>query len=335
MIDLSKIQELHNVIEKQQPNICQIVVIRNNEIVYSDCWNDYKKDDCTHIMSATKSVISLLIGIAIDKGQIKSVDDKVLDYFPDYKVKRGEKTIYDVAIKHLLTMRTPYKCKGDPWSKVCSSENWTYTSLDYLGGRKGLTDEFNYQTVCLHILSGILYQATNMKTVDYANTYLFEPLGIQIHKNYYAKTAAEHKQFTIEKLPKDNIWFSDPDGLGTPGYGLCMSAEDMAKIGLLCLNNGVYDNKKIVSSAWIEEMTRPRIVESKYFRGMEYGYLWWIIDRQKNIYAAIGNSGNVIYINPEKNIVISVSSYFKPTVFDRVDFIREHIEPLFEVDIND
>ena len=335
MIDLSKIQELHNVIEKQQPNICQIVVIRNNEIVYSDCWNDYKKDDCTHIMSATKSVISLLIGIAIDKGQIKSVDDKVLDYFPDYKVKRGEKTIYDVTIKHLLTMRTPYKCKGDPWSKVCSSENWTYTSLDYLGGRKGLTDEFNYQTVCLHILSGILYQATNMKTVDYANTYLFEPLGIQIHKNYYAKTAAEHKQFTIEKLPKDNIWFSDPDGLGTPGYGLCMSAEDMAKIGLLCLNNGVYDNKKIVSSAGIEEMTRPRIVESKYFRGMEYGYLWWIIDRQKNIYAAIGNSGNVIYINPEKNIVISVSSYFKPTVFDRVDFIREHIEPLFEVDIND
>ena len=335
MIDLSKIQELHNVIEKQQPNICQIVVIRNNEIVYSDCWNDYKKDDCTHIMSATKSVISLLIGIAIDKGQIKSVDDKVLDYFPDYKVKRGEKTIYDVTIKHLLTMRTPYKCKGDPWSKVCSSENWTYTSLDYLGGRKGLTDEFNYQTVCLHILSGILYQATNMKTVDYANTYLFEPLGIQIHKNYYAKTAAEHKQFTIEKLPKDNIWFSDPDGLGTPGYGLCMSAEDMAKIGLLCLTNGVYDNKKIVSSAWIEEMTRPRIVESKYFRGMEYGYLWWIIDRQKNIYAAIGNSGNVIYINPEKNTVISVSSYFKPTVFDRVDFIREHIEPLFEVDIND
>lgn len=335
MIDLSKVQELHNVIEKQQPNICQIVVIRNNEIVYSDCWNDYKKDDCTHIMSATKSVLSLLIGIAIDKGQIKSVDDKVLDYFPEYKVKRGEKTIYDVTIKHLLTMRTPYKCKGDPWTKVCSSENWTYTSLDYLGGRKGLTDEFNYQTVCLHVLSGILYQATNIKTVDYANTYLFEPLGIQIHKNYYAKTAAEHKQFTIGKLPKDNIWFSDPDGLGTPGYGLCMSAEDMAKIGLLCLNNGVYDNKKIVSSAWIEEMTRPRIVESKYFRGMEYGYLWWIIDRQKNIYAAIGNSGNVIYINPEKNIVISVASYFKPTVIDRVDFIREHIEPLFEVNIND
>ena len=320
-------EELHVLVEKQQPNICQIVAIRDAKVVYSDSWNDYKKDDCTHIMSATKSIMSLLIGIAIDKGQIGSVDDKVLDYFPDYKVKRGEKTIYEVTIKHLLTMRAPYKCKGDPWSKVCSSDNWTYTSLDFLGGRKGLTDEFKYQTVCLHILSGILYKATGMKIVDYANAYLFEPLGIKLHKNYYVETAEEHKQFTISKLPKENIWFCDTEGLGTPGYGLCMSAEDMAKIGLLCLNKGSYDNKQIISSRWIGEMTRPRVVESSNFRGMEYGYLWWIIDREKNIYAAIGNSGNVIYINPEKNIVIAVSSYFKPTVFDRVDFIREYIEP--------
>ena len=184
--------------------------------------------------------MALLVGIAIDKGQIGSVDDKVLDYFPDYNVKRGEKTIYDVTIRHLLTMRAPYKGKGDPWSKVCSSDNWTSSSLDFLGGRKGLTDEFDYRTVCLHVLSGILYNATNMKTVEYAN----------------------------------------------------------------------------------------ETVESDYFRGMDYGYLWWIIDRKKNIYAAIGNSGNVIYVNPEKNIVIAVSSYFKPTIFDRVDFIQEYIEPL-------
>ena len=320
-------EELHYFVEKQQPNICQIVAIKDNDVVYSDTWNDYKKDDCTHIMSATKSIMSLLIGIAIDKGQIGSVDDKILDYFPDYKIKRGEKTIYEITIKHLLTMRAPYKCKSDPWTKVCSSNNWTYASLDFLGGRKGLTDAFNYQTVSLHILSGILYKATNMKTVDFANAYLFEPLGIKKHENYLAETVKEHKQFTIGKLPKENIWFCDTDGLGTPGYGLCMSAEDMAKIGLLCLNKGIYDNKQIISSSWIEEMTRPRIVESNYFGGMEYGYLWWIIDSKKNIYAAIGNSGNVIYINPEKNIVIAVSSYFKPTVFDRVDFIQEYMEP--------
>ncbi len=320
-------EELHGLIQKQQPNICQITAYKNGEKVYSDCWNDYKPEDCTHIMSATKSIISLLVGIAVDQRLIKSIDDKVLDYFPDYKIKRGEKTIQQVTIRHLLTMRAPYKCKGDPWTKVCISENWTYASLDFLGGRKGLTDEFNYQTVCLHILSGILYAVTGMKTVDFANEYLFAPLGIALHENYYAETAEEHKQFTIGKLPKENIWFCDTDGLGTPGYGLCMSADDMAKIGLLCLNNGVFDGKQIVPSRWIEEMTTPRVVESKNFRGMEYGYLWWIIEREKKIYAAIGNSGNVIYINPQKNLVVAVASYFKPTVFDRVDFIQQYIEP--------
>ena len=101
----------------------------------------------------------------------------------------------------------------------------------------------------------------------------------------------------------------------------------MAKIGLLCLNKGRYNDKRVVSQQWIEEMTQPRTVESDNFRGMDYGYLWWIIDRNTNIYAAIGNSGNVIYINPKKNIVVSVASYFKPTVFDRVDFIQQYIEP--------
>lgn len=320
-------QEMHDLIERQQPNICQIVAVRGNQTVYSDTWNNYKSDDCVHVMSVTKSVMALLIGIAIDKGQINSVNEKVLDYFPDYKIKRGEKTIYEVTIKHLLTMRAPYKGKGDPWSKVCSSENWTYASLDFLGGRKGLTDEFNYSSVCLHVLSGILYKATNMKTVDYANENLFEPLGIKKHETYYAKTAEEHKEFTISKQPKENVWFSDPQGLGTPGYGLCFSAEDMAKLGLLCLNKGRHNGKQIISEAWIDEMTRARTVESRHFRGMDYGYLWWIVDRKKGIYAAIGNSGNVIYVNPEKQLVVAVASYFKPTIFDRIDFIQQHIEP--------
>ena len=156
MVNKKGRQELHEYIAKQQPNICQIAAYRDNAFVYSDTWNSFRETDCVHIASVTKSIMALLVGIAIDKGQIRSVDDKVLDFFPDYKVKRGERTIYDVTIRHLLTMRAPYKCKGDPWSKVCASENWTISSLDFLGGRKGLIDEFNYQTVCLHILSGIL-----------------------------------------------------------------------------------------------------------------------------------------------------------------------------------
>jgi CubicO group peptidase (beta-lactamase class C family) len=169
-----------------------------------------------------------------------------------------------------------------------------------------------------------------MLTVDYANKYLFEPLGIPAHKNFYAESAEEHKAFTLDKKPKQPVWFADPQDLGTPGYGLCMTASDMAKIGLMCLNKGEFAGKQIVSSKWIREMTRPRHVEGNNFRGMEYGYLWWIISRKKNIYAAIGNSGNVIYINPQKHLVVAVASYFKPTIFDRVDFIQKYIEPFAE-----
>lgn len=321
--------DIEKYVREKEPNICQICVWQNGKEIYSEEWNGYRKTDCTHIMSATKSIAGLLTGIAVDKGMIRSTEEKVLSYFPDYVVKRGEKTIYDVTIRHLLTMRAPYKGKGDPWTKVCSSDNWTAASLDFLGGKKGITGEFDYRTVCLHILSGILYRATGMKTVDFANQYLFSPLGIAEHQNYYAKNAEEHKQFTISRSPKGNIWFADPEGLGTPGYGLCMSAADMAKIGQLCLNNGMWDGNRIISEKWISDMTSPREVESSLFRGMQYGFLWWIIHPDKNIYAAIGNSGNVIYVNPVENFVVAVSSYFKPTVFDRVDFIEDVILPCF------
>ncbi len=326
-------EELHRFIAESkgnENNICQIHVRREGETIYENCWHGYRPGDAVHVASVTKSIIALLTGIAVDQGIIESIDQKVLDFFPDYQVKRGEKTIYDVTIRHLLTMRAPYKGKGDPWSKVCSSENWTTTSLDFLGGRKGITDEFDYRTVCLHVLSGILYRALGKKTVDFANQYLFTPLGIAEHQNYTAKSAEEHRQFTIEKTPKEHIWFADPEGLGTPGYGLCMSAADMARIGQLCLNRGMWKGQRILSEEWITAMTQPRAVESKYFRGMQYGYLWWIIHPEKQIYAAIGNSGNVIYIDPGKQLTAAVTAYFKPTVLDRVDFIEDTLLPCIE-----
>ena len=82
-------------------------------------------------------------------------------------------------------------------------------------------------------------------SVDFANRYLFEPLGIAKHRNFYAKTAEEPKRFILGKEPKGNVWFSDPDGLGTPGYGLCMNARDMAKLGQLCLQNGLWNGRPI------------------------------------------------------------------------------------------
>lgn len=305
-------------------------IVKDGKQIYSDQWNHYKESDCTHVMSATKSIVALLIGIAIDQGLIHSVDDKVLDYFPNYRVKRGEKTIFEVTIKHLLTMKAPYKCKGDPWSKVCSSDDWTLTSLDILGGRKGLTGEFNYQTVCLHILTGILGQVTHMTTVEYANQYLFAPLGIPKHMNFLAANAEEHKHFTIDKEPKDNVWFCDSTGIGAAGYGVCLSAVDMAKIGQLCLNMGMYDGKQVVSAEWIQTISTPTYHSGEEFRDMMYGYLWWIMNDKDKVYAAIGNSGNVIYIDEKNRLVVGITSYFKPTIFDRIDFIEDKVKPLLE-----
>lgn len=113
---------------------------------------------------------------------------------------------------------------------------------------------FNYQTVCLHILTGLLYQVSKISTVEFANKYLFNPIGITSHNNYYVKTAADHKEFIMGKAPKQNIWLCDPINVATAGYGLCLSAKDMVKIGNLCLDKGIYQEKQIISTKWIEEI---------------------------------------------------------------------------------
>lgn len=320
-------EELHSIIADGQPNICQIVAVKDNEVIYSDTWNNYKAKNNVHIASVTKSIISILIGIAIDKGMIKSVNQRVLEFFPDYVVKRGEKTIQDVTLYHLLTMTAPYKYKSEPWTKVCTSEDWTKSVLDLLGGRNGITGEFKYSTLGIHILSAIITKVSNMTTLEFANEYLFKPLGIEERKLYIVKNKEEHIGFVTSKSPKEHGWFCDNKGIVTSGFGLCLSAEDLAKIGQLCLNKGLFDNKKIVSAKWISQMTTPYIKCDEKFAFMQYGFLWWIIDKEKNIYSAIGDSGNVIYVNADKNIVISVTSTFKPLVFDRVQFIQKYIEP--------
>lgn len=227
-------------------------------------------------------------------------------------------------------MRAPYKGHGDPWTKVCSSEDWTKASLGFLGGKSGITDEFDYRTVCLHILSGILFRATGMKTVDFANEYLFRPLGIAEHDNFYAGTVKEHKLFITDKTPRNNVWLADPQGLAAPGYGLCLSAADMAKLGQLCLQNGTWNGRQIVSPDWLKEMLSPRRIESGAFVGMSYSYLWWIVHPERNVYAAIGDSGNVIYVDQNEKIIVAVSSYFRPAVHDRIDFIENILLPVIQ-----
>ncbi|MBR3040435.1 MAG: serine hydrolase [Lachnospiraceae bacterium] len=310
-----------------ESNIAQIYVIKDGGTAYEDCFRGFKTEDAINVNSVTKGVMALLAGIAVDQGKIKSLDEKVMDYFPDYQVKRGEKTIYDVTIKHLLTMTAPYKGKSEPWKKVCTSEDWTKAALDFLGGRAGITGEFKYSTLGIQILAGIIERATEEKCIDFANQYLFLPLGIPEHFIHGTCSKEDQFDFFMNKGPRKNEWYSDPQDTVTAGWGLCASGRDLARIGEMVLNDGKYDGKQILSSEWIKEMTTPYIKLGKMFGNMEYGYLWYKPFPDREVYAAIGDSGNIIYANKEINVAVGITGTFKPRIFDRVEFIEKTVLP--------
>ena len=323
-------EQLHKFIEQStgnESNICQIFAVRSGSTVYDDCWRGYKTDDSVNVNSVTKGVMSLLAGIAIDKGYIRSTDQKVMDFFPDYEVRRGEKTIFEVTVKHLLTMTAPYKYRSEPWKKVCTSSNWTLTVLDFLGGRKGITGEFKYATLGIQILAGIIERATGVKCIDFANKHLFLPLGIPEHFIHGDSSKEDQFDFFMNKSPRKNEWYSDPQGTVTAGWGLCSSARDLAKIGELVVNDGVYGGKRIISESYLADMTTPHLKLGERFGFMNYGYLWYKPFDDRHVYCAIGDSGNIIYTDKDLGISVGMTGTFKPRIFDRVEFIEKKILP--------
>lgn len=104
-------------------------------------------------------------------------------------------------------MTAPYKYKSEPWTKVCTSEDWTKSVLDLLGGRNGITGEFKYSTLGIHILSTIITKVSNMTTLEFSNKYLFKPLGIKERNNYIVINKEEHISFVTSKLPKKMVGF--------------------------------------------------------------------------------------------------------------------------------
>ncbi len=313
--------ELIELIQNEYDNIAGIVIYENNEITFENYFHGYNKNDTIHIASVTKSIFSALIGIAIDKGLIQNLDQKVLDFFPEYAIKKREHTIQKVTLRHLLTMTAPYKFKYEPYTKVYSSEDWTKSVLDLLGG-KTLSGDFKYTTIGIQVLSGILINATGTSVLDFATDNLFSPLGIKPPKNYRIHNKDEHFAFIKDKYV--NGWVIDPKGTHTSGWGLTLTTGDIAKIGLLYLNKGVWNNRQILSSKWIEESTKTHSQRND----LAYGYLWWILNGEvSNCYAAIGDGGNIIYVDNSAEIVIAITSRFKPHAKDRIELIRKYILP--------
>lgn len=318
------IKELEKTINTDYRNIAGITVQKNNKKLYENYFNGYNADSAFHLFSVTKSIISVLIGIAIDKGNIKSVDEKVLDFFPDYMPKRGEKTAQRVTIRNLLTMTAPFKYKSAPYTKYFTSESWVKSALDLLGG-KGEIGQFRYTPLIgPDILSGILANATGHSVLGFACENLFSPLGIDVTQNIVFHSKEE--QLSIVKNYHKTGWVVDPQGINTAGWGLFMTPADMAKIGQLYLNRGTWKGRQLIPVTWVNEST----TEHSRWDELRYGYLWWIVDQNEHSFAAIGDGGNIIYVNPAKNLVVAIASLFTSTARDRIELIKNQIEPIFE-----
>lgn len=315
-----------NYSSKNDVNITQIIAYKNANLKVEEYYYGFKKEDTMNVMSVTKSITSLLVGIAIDKGYIKSIDDKIMDYFKDsYIPKKGERTIYDVTIRDILTMTAPYKGKSEPWTKVCTSNDWTFAALDILGGKNGITHEFRYHTLGVQILLGIIKESSNMNVLDFANEFLFIPLGIDARTSANCFSKEEHFNYLMNRKDHGKVWYLDPQNTPTAGWGLSLSAYEMAQIGLMVLDEGVYNNKRVISKEWIRLMSKSYVSLGERFGNQDYGFLWWLPHRNDECIAAIGDGGNVIYINKKKKIVVAVTGYFKPLVFDRIEYIERNI----------
>jgi hypothetical protein len=186
-----------------------------------------------------------------------------------------------MTLKHLLMMTSGLQ-GNDGWERnwagmfdMMKSNDWTQYALN-LPMEAAPGTRFEYYNCNSHLLSAIVSKTTGMKTIDFANKYLFEPLGIENVK-----------------------WDASPEGVNIGFIGLWLEPREMAKIGLLYLNNGKWENKQLISDSWIKESTTPyndsRLLDQKY------GYQWWI--NPAGFFSANGAYGQFIEVLPEKNLI--------------------------------
>ncbi len=267
--------------------IDSITVIRNERLIMDAFFHPFQKGQTHRMASCTKSVTATLIGIAMDKGFIKSVHQPMVEFFPGETIQNLDDSKRAVTLEHLLTMTSglnPLEGKKPQWTKSDGKgelKDWTRAVLDRpVTGRPGAA--FKYNNGGSHLLSAIIQQTTGVNALAFARKHLFGPLGIT-----------------------DVQWASDPRGVSIGGSNMWMTPHDMAKIGWLYLQKGsARDGVRVVSPAWIESATRGRVdVSSSSALFKQYGYQWWI-DAPTGGHIASGAGGQFIFVMPERNMVV-------------------------------
>ncbi|EDX69874.1 MULTISPECIES: serine hydrolase [Bacillus] len=305
-------EKLDQIIKEEYKNMNGMLVVQKGNIIFEKYYNDYGPNDTFHVASVTKTIISALIGICIDKGYIKSVDQRVIEFFPEYNCNSPE-----ITVRHLLTMTAPYPFVDwqEPLEELCTQQDWIQYTLDRIG-KGGNIGAFKYSSAGAHVLSAIITSVTGKSAREFANEQLFQPLGMREIPNYNMKA------FGIDDLFGKDVkgWVHDPNGISTGGWGLTLTVKDMAKFGQMYLNEGIHNGKQILSKSWIKESTT--------MNQNQYGYVWWLREEDGIFsYCAMGDGGNMICCIPEKELVVVIASEIIPNAGDRWELIVKYILP--------
>lgn len=285
--------------------IDNISIVRNGYLVMDAYFYPFPKGTKHNLRSCSKSIISALIGIAIEKKYINDVNQPVLSFFPDKTIANMDENKKKISVKHLLTMSSGLDCQDSyrfEWRglyEMWESEDWVKHVLD-LPMVEIAGEQFEYCNGSTYLLSAILQKATGMKSLEFARKFLFSPMGIT-----------------------DTDWETSQQGINYGYDRLWLTPHDIAKIGWLYLNKGKWNDKQLISPAWVEASSQAQIKAGTL--ADQYGYQWWI---EKGYYLAIGSRGQFIFIAPRENIVAVFTSAVTMEHFFMVkDFFKNYILP--------
>jgi len=302
-LDSGKLKEAVDLIRagERYPRLHALLIVRHGRLVVEEYFNNWQADGLHTLQSVTKSFTSALVGIAIAKGEFKGVDERVLDFFPDILgIANMDERKASMRLEDLLTMRsgTDYheRGAGSPHDQMMRlPKAWDKFYLDRPMLRQP-GEEFLYDSGGVILISAMLKNRTGMHAAEYAERFLFAPLGIE-------------KKF----------WLSNQEGHSHAGGGLAMAARDSAKFGLLYLNKGRWGDVQVVPENWVRESLRKHIdLAAKDQPPFGYGYLWWIFAPDprgktgQDIYAARGRFGQYIIVVPEHDMVVVVYAMSQP-----------------------
>jgi CubicO group peptidase (beta-lactamase class C family) len=278
--------------------IYSLLVIKNGYLIAEDYFNEGSVDQKDRMQSVTKSYTSALVGIALDQGYLSSVGQKMMDFFPEFADQITDPRKKQITIRHMLEMRAGY-----PWEESTSE----LFEMLYGGFRTSLLVEiplvsdpgtqFEYSSLTSHLLGIIVARATNTDLKSFAQEHLFAPLDVEM-----------------------GDWIQDWEGYYNGHADLYFSARDMARFGLLYLDDGEYRGNQIISADWVHDSLQRYSEKINAtggfpanwglsFKDIGYGYQWWSAragDHRYNL--AWGHGGQQIVLLEEFNMVIVVTA---------------------------